>query len=183
MTSRIKLFDGFPYPYGWGCDRSDPKTDVSEPLKLVSILGNWGSTCPPRQRGLLLQHGWCAPSTGCPATLSAGTPWRWRISSRNRGDPEDLSGPAGGGSGIPGSGSTEYCVRQYRKSRHNGRLAGLRLLTPTWGCDGKRRSIRVSLRFMRPVRRVMSQGGSPVATQGPGSLRTMLKEQSLRRSN
>ena len=43
MTSRINLFDGFPYPYGWGCDRSDPpKPDMSEPLKLVGILGELG---------------------------------------------------------------------------------------------------------------------------------------------
>lgn len=43
VTSRINLFDGFPYPYGWGCDRSDPpKPDMSEPLKLVGILGELG---------------------------------------------------------------------------------------------------------------------------------------------
>lgn len=39
VTSRMNLFDGFPYPYGWGCDRSDPpRPDMTEPLKLIGIL-------------------------------------------------------------------------------------------------------------------------------------------------
>ena len=43
VTSRMNLFDGFPYPYGWGCDRSDPpRPAMSEPLKLVGILKNLG---------------------------------------------------------------------------------------------------------------------------------------------
>jgi 2,4-dienoyl-CoA reductase (NADPH2) len=43
VTSRMNLFDGFPYPYGWGCDRSDPpKPDMTEPLKLVGILKSLG---------------------------------------------------------------------------------------------------------------------------------------------
>ena len=43
VTSRMNLFDGFPYPYGWGCDRSDPPLpDMTEPLKLVGILKELG---------------------------------------------------------------------------------------------------------------------------------------------
>ena len=43
VTSRMNLFDGFPYPYGWGCDRSDPPVpDMSEPLRLVGILEGLG---------------------------------------------------------------------------------------------------------------------------------------------
>ena len=43
VTSRMNLFDGFPYPYGWGCDRTDPPVpDMSEPLRLVGILEDLG---------------------------------------------------------------------------------------------------------------------------------------------
>ena len=55
VASRMNLFDGFPYPYGWGCDRSDPPLpDMTEPLKLLAIL---------RQSGLGL------------LTTSIGTPY------------------------------------------------------------------------------------------------------------
>jgi 2,4-dienoyl-CoA reductase-like NADH-dependent reductase (Old Yellow Enzyme family) len=39
VTSRMNIYDGFPYPYGWGVDQSGGVTpNMSEPIKLVDIL-------------------------------------------------------------------------------------------------------------------------------------------------
>ncbi|MEG1809934.1 MAG: flavin oxidoreductase/NADH oxidase, partial [Oscillospiraceae bacterium] len=39
IAVRLNMYDGVPYPYGWGCDKSDvTKTDFSEPLELVRQL-------------------------------------------------------------------------------------------------------------------------------------------------
>lgn len=39
VTARLNIYDGIPYPYGWGVDKEDYlKYDLSEPLKLVKIL-------------------------------------------------------------------------------------------------------------------------------------------------
>lgn len=41
ITSRLNIYDGFPYPYGFGINENDGITpDISEPLKLVEILKN-----------------------------------------------------------------------------------------------------------------------------------------------
>jgi 2,4-dienoyl-CoA reductase-like NADH-dependent reductase (Old Yellow Enzyme family) len=39
IASRLNIYDGIPYPYGWGVDKDDyKKADFSEPLKLIDIL-------------------------------------------------------------------------------------------------------------------------------------------------
>lgn len=39
VTSRLNIYDGFPYPYGFGVNENDGVTpDMSEPIKLVGIL-------------------------------------------------------------------------------------------------------------------------------------------------
>ena len=39
VGARINMFDGLPYPYGWGCVRSgEIRMDLEEPLKLIDIL-------------------------------------------------------------------------------------------------------------------------------------------------
>lgn len=39
VASRLNLYDGIPFPYGWGVDREDYRRyDLSEPLKLVGLL-------------------------------------------------------------------------------------------------------------------------------------------------
>jgi len=41
ITSRMNIYDGFPYPYGWGVNEDSGETpDMSEPIKLVDILYN-----------------------------------------------------------------------------------------------------------------------------------------------
>lgn len=41
VTSRLNVYDGFPYPYGWGVKEGCGKeVDLSEPLKLIDILHN-----------------------------------------------------------------------------------------------------------------------------------------------
>jgi 2,4-dienoyl-CoA reductase-like NADH-dependent reductase (Old Yellow Enzyme family) len=41
LTSRLSAHDGYPNPYGWGCDDSEiPKVDLTEPLKLIDIMHN-----------------------------------------------------------------------------------------------------------------------------------------------
>lgn len=41
VTSRLNVYDGFPYPYGWGVKEGCGKEiDLSEPLKLIDILHN-----------------------------------------------------------------------------------------------------------------------------------------------
>jgi len=41
VTSRLNVYDGFEYPYGWGVRQGSGKeVDLSEPLKLVDILHN-----------------------------------------------------------------------------------------------------------------------------------------------
>lgn len=39
LAVRINMYDGIPYPYGWGVDRKNYlKYDLAEPLKLIKIL-------------------------------------------------------------------------------------------------------------------------------------------------
>ena len=39
VATRLNIYDGIPYPYGWGVDRDDYlKRDLVEPLKLVGLL-------------------------------------------------------------------------------------------------------------------------------------------------
>ena len=39
VATRMNIYDGIPYPYGWGVDQGDYlKMDLSEPLKLVGLL-------------------------------------------------------------------------------------------------------------------------------------------------
>lgn len=41
VTTRLNVYDGFPYPYGFGVNKADGVTpDLSEPLKLIDILHN-----------------------------------------------------------------------------------------------------------------------------------------------
>lgn len=41
VTSRLNVYDGFPYPYGWGVKEGcDKQIDLTEPIKLVDILHN-----------------------------------------------------------------------------------------------------------------------------------------------
>ncbi len=43
LTSRLNVFDGIPYPFGWGVDRNDEKKfDLSEPIKLIKSLAEKG---------------------------------------------------------------------------------------------------------------------------------------------
>lgn len=39
VTARMNIYDGIPYPYGWGVDKEDYlKVDLTEPKKLISLL-------------------------------------------------------------------------------------------------------------------------------------------------
>ncbi|HHV96539.1 MAG TPA: flavin oxidoreductase/NADH oxidase [Clostridiaceae bacterium] len=39
VATRLNIYDGIPYPYGWGVDKDDyRKPDFTEPIKLVKIL-------------------------------------------------------------------------------------------------------------------------------------------------
>lgn len=39
IATRLNIYDGIPYPYGWGVDREDyRKYDMTEPLKLIKLL-------------------------------------------------------------------------------------------------------------------------------------------------
>lgn len=39
VTARLNIYDGIPYPYGWGVDKDDHRRfDFTEPLKLIRIL-------------------------------------------------------------------------------------------------------------------------------------------------
>ena len=43
VTTRLNIYDGFPYPYGWGMDRDDfEKGDLTEPIRLVKELEGLG---------------------------------------------------------------------------------------------------------------------------------------------
>jgi 2,4-dienoyl-CoA reductase-like NADH-dependent reductase (Old Yellow Enzyme family) len=43
VTARLNIYDGIPYPYGWGVDKNDHrKFDFTEPLKLIRILHEKG---------------------------------------------------------------------------------------------------------------------------------------------
>lgn len=43
VTTRLNIYDGIPYPYGWGVDKDDyTKMDLTEPLKLVKLLYDRG---------------------------------------------------------------------------------------------------------------------------------------------
>lgn len=43
LATRMNMYDGIPYPYGWGMDRKDGlKADYSEPLQLLKILHDTG---------------------------------------------------------------------------------------------------------------------------------------------
>jgi len=45
VTVRLNVFDGHPYPWGWGVNREAPRTpDLSEPLRLVRLLKDAGVT-------------------------------------------------------------------------------------------------------------------------------------------
>lgn len=59
VASRMNIFDGFPYPYGWGCDRSDPPVpDMTEPLKLVGILKELGMNLITTSAGTPYYNPW-----------------------------------------------------------------------------------------------------------------------------
>jgi len=43
LTIRLNVYDGHPYPWGWGVDRQDPgQPDLSEPLRLIALLREAG---------------------------------------------------------------------------------------------------------------------------------------------
>lgn len=43
LASRLNIYDGIPYPYGWGVDRDDfKKPDFSEPKRLIAELARRG---------------------------------------------------------------------------------------------------------------------------------------------
>jgi len=43
ITVRLNLYDGIPYPYGWGVDKDDPTVpDLTEPIKLAGLLKQRG---------------------------------------------------------------------------------------------------------------------------------------------
>ena len=43
ITIRLNVYDGHPYPWGWGVSREDPsRPDLSEPLRLVGLLQEAG---------------------------------------------------------------------------------------------------------------------------------------------
>ena len=45
LTIRLNVYDGHPYPWGWGVSREDPtRPDLREPIKLVSLLREAGVT-------------------------------------------------------------------------------------------------------------------------------------------
>jgi len=43
LTIRLNVYDGHPYPWGWGVSKADPKLpDLSEPLRLIGLLREAG---------------------------------------------------------------------------------------------------------------------------------------------
>lgn len=45
ITLRLNVYDGHPYPWGWGVSRDDPGVpDLSEPLRLIGLLQEAGVT-------------------------------------------------------------------------------------------------------------------------------------------
>ena len=43
VTTRLNIYDGHPYPWGWGVSQDDPLVpDTTEPLKLVRLLAKRG---------------------------------------------------------------------------------------------------------------------------------------------
>ena len=45
VTLRLNVYDGHPYPWGWGVDRADPsQPDLTEPLRLIGLLQEAGVT-------------------------------------------------------------------------------------------------------------------------------------------
>ena len=43
LTVRLNVYDGHPYPWGWGVSRDDPYVpDMSEPLRLIGLLRETG---------------------------------------------------------------------------------------------------------------------------------------------
>lgn len=43
VSSRMNVYDGFPYPYGFGVsENGDINPDFTEPIKLISILSSYG---------------------------------------------------------------------------------------------------------------------------------------------
>ena len=43
VTTRLNVYDGHPYPWGWGVDQDDPLVpDMTEPLRLVTLLWERG---------------------------------------------------------------------------------------------------------------------------------------------
>lgn len=68
---RLNMMDGLPYPYGWGCDRNDPKKqDLDEPLRLVKGLAEDGVSLLNVSAGI----GVCTPYMIRPFDRGAATP-------------------------------------------------------------------------------------------------------------
>jgi 2,4-dienoyl-CoA reductase (NADPH2) len=43
ITMRLNIYDGHPYPWGWGVDQNDPAVpDLTEPLRLIGLLRQAG---------------------------------------------------------------------------------------------------------------------------------------------
>lgn len=58
IAVRLNITDGLPYPFGWGCDKSDPKKqDITEPLRLVKELEQLGVSAINVSAGI----GACSP--------------------------------------------------------------------------------------------------------------------------
>jgi len=46
IAVRLNLYDGHPYPWGWGVSKNDPTIpDLTEPLRLVGLLEKEGVAC------------------------------------------------------------------------------------------------------------------------------------------
>ena len=43
VSTRLNIYDGIPYPFGWGVDQEDySRYDLTEPVKLIGLLQNRG---------------------------------------------------------------------------------------------------------------------------------------------
>jgi len=46
IAIRLNVYDGHPYPWGWGVDEDDPGVpDLTEPLRLIGLLQDAGVAC------------------------------------------------------------------------------------------------------------------------------------------
>jgi len=46
IAIRLNVYDGHPYPWGWGVSEDDPRVpDLSEPLRLIGLLHQEGVAC------------------------------------------------------------------------------------------------------------------------------------------